>query len=118
MDKKICLKLLFIIIKRGKGDEVVGFLRRLGVPFPSVIMGKGTAPNKWMSLMGIGDVEKDVVLSVVNGEDIEKIMAGLEQDFVSGKAGEGIAFTVRLSSIAGGKMLKVFCKGDKEENNG
>lgn len=118
MDKKICLKLLFIIIKRGKGDSVVKFLRQCGVPFPSVIMGRGTAPNKWLSLMGIGEVEKDVVLSVINGGDIERIMAGLTQNFNIGKNGEGIAFTVKVSSIAGAKMLQLFCKDDKEENNG
>ena len=118
MDKKICLKMLFIIIKRDKGDEVVEFLRGCGVPFSSVIMGKGTVPNKWLSVLGLGDVEKDVVLSVVNGNDVNKIMAGLSQAFNIGKAGQGIAFTVRVSSIAGAKMLQIFCKNDKEEQNG
>lgn len=98
-------KLLTIIVNRGKGDKVVAVLNQKEIMFNLIILGEGTADSDVLDYLGIGEVDKDVVLSIVAEEKLEEVLKDLREKMQFNLPGKGIAFTVPLSSIAA-RMLK------------
>ena len=49
------LKTLIAIVPRGKGDEIVDYLRERRIFFNTVLLGKGTNTSRNLDLMGLGD---------------------------------------------------------------
>ena len=98
-------KLLTTIVGRGKGDKVVSMLNKKDIMFNLIILGEGTADSDILDYLGIGEIDKDVVLSIVAEEKIEEVLTELREKMKFSLPGKGIAFTVPLSSIAA-RMLK------------
>ena len=98
-------KLLTTIVARGKGDKVVSLLNKKEIMFNLIILGEGTADSELLDYLGIGEIDKDVVLSIIAEEKLEEILRELREKMQFSLPGKGIAFTVPLSSIAA-RMLK------------
>ena len=98
-------KLLTTIVARGKGDKVVAMFNQKEIMFNLIILGEGTADSEILDYLGIGEIDKDVVLSIVSEDKIEDVMKDLREKMQFSLPGKGIAFTVSLSSIAA-RMLK------------
>lgn len=98
-------KLLTTIVARGKGDKVVAMLNKKEIMFNLIILGEGTADSEILDYLGIGEIDKDVVLSIISQEKIEEVLKDLREKMRFDLPGKGIAFTVPLSSIAA-RMLK------------
>lgn len=98
-------KLLTTIVARGKGDKVVAMFNQKEIMFNLIILGEGTADSEILDYLGIGEIDKDVVLSIVSEEKIEDVIEELREKMQFNLPGKGIAFTVPLSSIAA-RMLK------------
>jgi len=111
LEKKVKLYLLLVIAERGKGDrinerlagDVFGFMTMLG---------RGTAKQHWMNLLGIGNIEKDLVALMLDETQLMNARGVLEEEFKIGKGG-GVAFTLRIQSIADKRVLDYFT--DKTE---
>lgn len=98
-------KLLTTIVARGKGEKVVDLFNKKEIMFNLIILGEGTADSDILDYLGIGEIDKDVVLSIVSEENVEEVMGELREKMKFNLPGKGIAFTVPLSSIAA-RMLK------------
>ena len=110
------IKLLTVIVKRGKGDRVVEYLdRECNIPFTEVCMGKGTASSTFLDILGLSGIEKDIVFSAVRADKTDEILNGLAEKFKLNQPGKGLAFTVRINSIGGTELLSRFLK-EREEN--
>ena len=105
-EKKTRLSLIVAIVQRGKGDAVSACFADNSFAFV-VMLGHGTAKQHWLNLLGIGDINKDMVAFLANSERIPEIKSALEEKFNIGKGG-GIAFTLHVQSIADRRVLSCF----------
>ena len=106
MERKIKLYLLLVIAESGKGDAISERLSQNAFGFVS-LFGHGTAKQQWLNLLGIGNIEKDLVAIMLEESSIENARAVLEEEFKIGKGG-GIAFTLKVQSIADKRVLQFF----------
>lgn len=99
------VKLLITIVDRGKGQHVADLLKKEGVLFHTIMLGRGTARKAILNTLGLGETEKDIVLSSIRTEGgakaLKRLLASLQLD----APGRGIAFTVLISSVGGAKTL-------------
>lgn len=99
------LRLLTTIVDRGKGQGVVDLLKKEGVLFHTILLGRGTARKAILDYLGLGETEKDVVLSTLRTaeklQSLRKLLQALRLD----GPGKGIAFTIPLSSVGGMRTL-------------
>ena len=106
MERKVKLYLLLVIANSGTGDQICARLAETSFGFVS-LFGHGTAKQQWLNLLGIGNIEKDLVALMLNDEEIPKARAVLEEEYKIGKGG-GIAFLTKIQSIADKRVLQFF----------
>ena len=106
MERKVKIYLLLVIAERGKGDPINARLAGDVFGF-STIFGRGTAKKAWMNLIGIGDIEKDLVALMLDETQLQNARGVLEEEFKIGKGG-GVAFALRVQSIADKRVLEYF----------
>ena len=102
------LKALLTIVDRGKGDAVAQLLEKEGVSAQFIALGTGTAAKGLLSLLGLKDTAKDVVVSIVRGGVAQKAMRRLNHVLEIDLPGRGIAFTVPLNSVGGKETMQHF----------
>ncbi len=108
------IKLLFIIVDRGQAIKYLRENEKHDVTTQVVLLGHGTASIA-LDYLGLGDIKKDVVISIIKEEKCEEIMASLEKRI---KQAKGIAFTVAISSMIGLSLYKFITKSPiKEEEH-
>ena len=106
MEKKVKLYLLLVIAEAGKGDAISARLSQSSFGFVS-LFAHGTAKQHWLNLLGIGNIEKDLVAVMLDDILLADARAALEEEFKIGKGG-GIAFTLKVQSIADKRVLRFF----------
>lgn len=99
------LKLLVSIVDRGKGQSVADLMKKEGVLFHTILLGRGTAHKAVLNYLGLGETEKDVVLSAIRTEGGQRALRRLMNTMRLDAPGRGIAFTVSISSVGGAKTL-------------
>lgn len=107
------LNLLLTIVDRGKGDAVAGLLSREGVMIQHIALGNGTANKGLLSVLGLKDTAKDVVVSFVRGTAAGGAMRRLAHALEIDLPGRGIAFTVPVGSVGGAQTREYLMGADK-----
>lgn len=95
------IKILVSIVERSKVDFYLSALEGYDVNMQAVLYAKGTAPSDIQRYLGIMDNGKAVILSIVNESRIKEILVAYEDKFFKTKNGNGVAFTIPISSIIG-----------------
>ena len=95
------LKLLITIVGRNKAEFYTDLIQSYSVNMQMVLMARGTANAKMLSLLGLADNEKAVILSVIQENKVEKALSTIEEKFKTIKDGKGVAFTIPLTSVIG-----------------
>ena len=71
------IKLITCIVNRGDGETVTELCAREGISCSVVLRGRGTADNAMLTMLGLGESEKDIVMLTVGqsrqGEIMEKL---------------------------------------------
>ena len=110
--EKLNLKFLVIIIDRNKSDKIVELLKSSDANCINVIRGTGTAKSEILEILGIGNTEKSVIISTVLANNLGAIYKKLKSDEFNIMAkGNGIAFTIPISSVGGPASLYILCGG-------
>lgn len=73
------MRLLISVVRRGRGDTVVELARSAGAVGSTVTFGKGTAQSKFLRLLCLADVEKELVFTVAPAAIMAKIKAALRE---------------------------------------
>lgn len=110
------IKLLFTIIERGLGDELVETLRESGVTFSMISPGYSAAGSGLMDYLGLTDAERDLVLSVVQEDKVKSVMNKILYKFDLDEPGNGLVFAVPITGVSGPLALRYisgFQEGDK-----
>ena len=79
----------------------------MGVNFTHVFRAEGTAKSDILEMLGVGHPEKSVVLSTVTKENVVKIKTILTEEFDILKKGNGIDFTIPITSVGGPATLQI-----------
>ena len=95
------LKLLFTVVNRKKAEFYADFLQSFEVNMQLTLAARGTASSETLSLLGITDTEKSVIISIIKEEKAPVALKALEEKFRTIKNGKGIAYTIPLSSVIG-----------------
>lgn len=99
--------LLFItIVSSGHGAQVIRLFEKLGVSAQFVQSGEGTATKEIHDLLGIEDVDKDIVFSFTAEEKIPQVREDLSEYFSLNKRNRGIGMAIPLSSIIGVRVYQ------------
>ena len=116
------IKMLITVVDRRKWLFYMDLLEQFEVNMQTVIYGKGTAGTEMLSLLGLRESDKAIIISFVREDMIQDIKETLSEKFEKIKNGKGIAFVIPMKSIIGVSVYqflsnnKAFLKGD--ENNG
>lgn len=95
------IKLLFTIVNREKTEFFVDFLHEFEINMQLVLSAQGTAKDDIISLLGLTDSDKSVIISVIRQDKIKDALAALGEKFNTVKGGKGIAYTVPIKSAIG-----------------
>lgn len=105
MDRESIIKqhpvLVTTIVDRGMGEKVASMFAAEGVTFQLLSYATGTATTKLLDYLGLGETEKDLLLSTMPRKKSEVLLERLERDFSLSKTGHGIAFSLPIGSICG-----------------
>ena len=104
---KSVLKVMMIIIDRNKTDKLLSKLEQIGVNFPHVFRAEGTAKSEILDLLGVGHSEKSIIFSTLTQDTVIKVKEILTKDFDILKKGNGIAFTLPITSVSGPATLQI-----------
>ncbi|MBQ7368305.1 MAG: hypothetical protein IJW60_01185 [Clostridia bacterium] len=95
------LKLIVSVVNRKKTEFFLDFLSGFEINFQTSVLAQGTARSDTLHLLGLEDTDRSVIFSVVKEEKAEEALRGLEEKFQTLRGGNGIAFTVPLTSVIG-----------------
>ncbi len=99
--------LLFItIVTSGHGSHITRMFEKVGVSAQFVQSGEGTATKEINNLLGIEDVDKDIVVSFITEDKIPLIRQDLSEYFSSNKRNRGIGMAIQLSSVIGVRVYQ------------
>ena len=104
MDK---LKILIVIVDRKISDKISETLSGSGARLVDIMLGKGTAKSEIVSLLGLGETEKAILVSSVTESKIEPIYEIFRTKFNFNAPGKGVAFTVPVSAVGGPATLRL-----------
>lgn len=95
------LKMIITIVNSGKGNLFMDVIEDFGVNMQLLMDGEGTAPNNLDNLWGLNHKERDIIFSFVPEDKVKKILKTLDQKFETVRNGNGIAFSIPVSSVIG-----------------
>ena len=99
--------LLFItIVTSGHGSHITRMFEKIGVSAQFVQSGEGTATKEINNLLGVEDVDKDIVVSFITEDKIPLIRQDLSEYFSSNKRNRGIGMAIQLSSVIGVRVYQ------------
>lgn len=94
------IKLITCIVNRGDGETVTELCAREGISCSVVLRGRGTADNAMLTMLGLGESEKDIVMLTVGQSRQGEIMEKLAVTLHLNERGKGIAFLIPFSGLA------------------
>lgn len=100
MERLAKLKLLITITDRPKGEVAAKVCAGMGVQFHLGVLGKGTAPSEMLDVLGLGETDKAVILTLAPEPLIPVIKRDLVRVLRLRYPGKGILFTLPLSGIS------------------
>ena len=96
------IKKLFVhvtIVPSGQAPFINKLFKSIGVACQFNQKGRGTANRKVREILGIEDNHKDLIISLIPENLIERIVKELDAYFAASEKNRGIGFTIPMSSI-------------------
>ena len=113
------LEMLVTVVGRNKAEYYEDLILSFDVNMQTTALASGTANEKMLSLLGLSDSEKAVIFRIIQEDKIPKAVRILDEKFKTIKGGNGIAFTIPLTSVIG-KLIFGFLSNNRltvqEEN--
>lgn len=77
-------KMLFGIVNKGEAMKLMDNLRSSGARGGTILNAQGTAPSSILSMLGLGDSKKEILLSMLSDDIEEKCVEGLDRSKCKG----------------------------------
>jgi nitrogen regulatory protein PII len=81
------------------GELITNAAKEAGAGGGTILMGRGTAANEIIQLLGFGDTSKDIAYVVVDDSILEKTILSVKEATSSKKSHFGVMFTVNVSDF-------------------
>lgn len=95
------MKALYIVVNAGFAEQVVDFLRSKGATGATIINARGISSLQ-KKIMGIStDVEKEMILTLIDNETAEKIMEAVKEKLGFKSEAQGICFALPVTKAIG-----------------
>ena len=99
MEQLAKLKLLVTITDRPKGHTAAKICAGMGLQFHLGLLGRGTASSEVLDVLGLGETDKAVLLTLVPEPLVPAVKGDLVRMLRLRHPGKGILFTLPLSGI-------------------
>lgn len=101
MKENTRIMLLVTILDRGKGTVAMELFTAAGLHLHYAAPGKGTANSDILDYLGLGETEKDIVLTLLPCSSVPAILKRAGERLRLTEPGRGILFTMPLSAVGG-----------------
>ncbi len=100
MDNIVKTKLFITIADKDRLDRIIKLYKRYGITYSCSVSGVGTASNSLLSYFGLDEIKKNVVFTIVPDFLETKIMHDLHNKLEIYKPGNGICFSLNITSAS------------------
>ncbi|MBE6897251.1 MAG: transposase [Ruminococcaceae bacterium] len=90
-------RLLFLIASPKLALKAEQLYKKGKVPMQYHVLAKGTASGEIKDILGLGEIEKNIIISMMQKEKASKMLEHLKNRLYLGTPNTGIAFTIPLS---------------------
>lgn len=104
--KKPAFRILFLIATPKLVRKAVEMFKLGSVPAQYLMRAQGTASSEVMDMLGLGGVDKDVLMSMMPKAFADEMLKKLRKNLNLGMPNSGIAFTIPMSG-GSGQMIKL-----------
>lgn len=95
------LAVLVTVVARKKTEFYLDLIQSFEVNMQLSMVATGTADASMMRLLGLSDLKKSVIFSVIKESKLNDCLATLDDKFKTIAGGKGIAFTIPMTSVIG-----------------
>ncbi|MBO5037549.1 MAG: transposase [Clostridia bacterium] len=99
--KKTEFRVLFLIASQKLGLKAQDLFLANHLPMQYHVLGKGTASGEIIDILGLGEIEKTIIVSMMQREKASEMLAQLKNRLYLGTPNTGIAFTLPISGGSG-----------------
>lgn len=100
MENIVKNKIVVTILNKDKVDTVVKILKKNDISYSYSINGIGTASSSLLSYFGLDEIKKEIIISIVPCVLETKILHILHNDYEIFKPGNGISFSIPITSAS------------------
>lgn len=101
------LSLLVVIVDHGVSDVFIDYFKTLEVNLELQILASGTVKEEIRNLLGLNEIKKDVLFSVIQEEKLDQAFNYIETRFKLSPKHKGIAFNIKITSVVGLSVYKI-----------
>ena len=99
--KIVNLYMVITIVNQGMGEAVMYLIEKHQVSGQFIQKGESTASKQILDLLSVENNSKEVIYSFVKEAKLDEMMNDLDKFLKSSKRVQGIAFSIKLDTIAG-----------------
>lgn len=92
-------KLLLSIVNRGIGDSLVKATKAAGSSGSTILLARGVADNAILHMLGLGDSEKEIVLTLLAEDEVDEVITALKEFRKKKRLPCGIAMVIDVHHI-------------------
>ncbi len=92
-------KLIMCVVPHESGELITNAAKQAGAGGGTILMGKGTASNSVLQLLGLGDTSKDITMNIVEESIYDKVRSEIITAAASKKAHFGVMFCINTKSM-------------------
>ena len=98
-------KLIISIVPHNSGEIITNAAKLAGSRGGTILMGRGTAENSIIQLLGLGDKSKDIVYILVEEEICQNVLDKIKES-TQNKKNFGIVFTIDINNFLRSGSIK------------
>lgn len=99
---KVMHEVIFTIVERGLGQEVVDAATKAGSTGATIINARGSGIHEHTKFFSMEiEPEKEIVMIIINKEKVEEIVEAIEKYMNIDEPGKGIIFTMDVNRVTG-----------------
>lgn len=92
-------ELICVVVNFGLGSKALSIARKSGISGGTIMLGRGTAENRWLRLLALADIRKEVVLMVGEESSSKQALDAIDRGLHFSKPNHGIAFTMPIDAV-------------------
>ncbi len=105
---------LFSIIQRGKGAQFIKRLEARNVIMHFQFVGAGTASSEMMDILGLGNNDKDILISLADYKTITSLSNELGKNVGAGMGMGGLSMVISLNAVS--RISEQIIRRNRDEN--